>query len=54
VGHPPPIFFFWRETQKSKSKKREEKETDRGLTTLTFPSLSFSTHPSDRLIFQQW
>ena len=44
VGEPvaPPLFFFWRESQKSKSEKREEKETDYGLMTSPFPSLSFS------------
>jgi len=32
----PPLIFFWQETQKSKSEKREEKGTDGGLTASPF------------------
>ena len=45
VGLPPP-FFIWRETQKSKSEKREEKGTDGGLTTSPFPSCPNFIAPS--------
>ena len=43
-GSFPPTFFNFRGKLKiPKSGKREEKETDHGLTTPPFPSLSFFT-----------
>ena len=41
VGLPPPFFYFGGKLKIPKSEKREEKETDHGLTTPPFPSLSF-------------
>ena len=42
VGLPPPHFFYFGGKLKiPKSEKREEKETDHGLTTAPFTSLSF-------------
>jgi hypothetical protein len=38
---PPPFFYFGGKLKIPKSEKREEKETDHGLTTPPFPSLSF-------------
>jgi hypothetical protein len=38
---PPPFFYFRGKLKIPKSNKREEKETDHGLTTPPFPSLSF-------------
>ena len=41
LGLPPPLFYFGGKLKIPKSEKREEKETDHGLTTPPFPSLSF-------------
>ena len=43
VGLSPPLFYFRGKLKIPKSEKREEKETDHGLTTPPFPSLSFFT-----------
>ena len=40
-GFPPPFFYFSGKLKIPKSEKREEKETDHGLTTPPFPSALF-------------
>jgi hypothetical protein len=49
----PPLFFFWRETQTPKSKKREEKGTNGGLTTSPFPSCPNFIAPSPPPLIEQ-